>query len=379
MAKILIDARMYGLENSGIGRYTINLLENLAKKDVQNSYVVLLKQKYFNEVNFPKNWKKVLTNISHYSVKEQMLLPHLIQKEKPDLVHFLHLNVPLGYRGKYVVTFHDLIMHRQGIKATTLPLPFYYAKRVPYKVIAKNAALKSVIIITPSFAVKNEVSSYYKIPKEKIKVTYEGISKKFKTDSRDKGELETLSEYGLKANEYFFYIGNAYPHKNLEIAVKAVKKYNLENNKNFKFAIGGARDVFRNRLEEYVTKNEAKEFCHILGYIPDDALPILYRNAIGFIYPSLSEGFGLQGLEAISSGTLLLASDIPVFREIYKDNAIYFDPFSVDSLVTALAKSINLQVNEKANIIEKANAYIKRYSWEKTAEDTLKIYREALQ
>jgi len=84
-------------------------------------------------------------------------------------------------------------------------------------------------------------------------------------------------------------------------------------------------------------------------------------------------------LEAISSGTLLLASDIPVFREIYKDNAIYFDPFSVDSLVTALAKSINLQVNEKANIIEKANAYIKRYSWEKTAEDTLKIYREALQ
>ena len=88
--KILIDARLYGLENAGLGRYAVNLIDQLAKLDKANDYVLLLRKKYFEELVLPKNFKKVLADFQHYSLGEQLLLPKIILAEKPDLSHFLH-------------------------------------------------------------------------------------------------------------------------------------------------------------------------------------------------------------------------------------------------------------------------------------------------
>src|SRR4030042_6950771 len=133
--KILIDARMYGLENSGIGRYVMNLILELRMLDKKNNYVLLLRNKYYKSLHFPGNWKKILADFRHYTVSEQVKLPEIIRKEKPDLSHFPHFNVPFFYSGKFIVTIHDLTMHFQGRNATTLPALPYYAKRLPYKII----------------------------------------------------------------------------------------------------------------------------------------------------------------------------------------------------------------------------------------------------
>ena len=174
--RIVIDARLYGLENAGLGRYTINLINGLQKLDRKNEYSVLLRKKYFNQLNLASNWKKIPVDINHYSLREQIELPKIIYGLKPDLVHFLHFNVPVFYRGKFIVTIHDLLMHKQrGLEATTLTPSRYFLKRLGYMFVFGNAVKKAVKVIVPSQAVKDEVCYYYKLSSEKVIVTYEGI------------------------------------------------------------------------------------------------------------------------------------------------------------------------------------------------------------
>lgn len=172
--KILIDARLYGLENAGLGRYTINLVSELAKIDSQNQYIILLRKKYFDKIILPSNWKKVLVDIRHYSLLEQIFLPRIIKKESPDLVHFVHFNVPLFFKGRFVVTIHDMLMHKfAGLSASTLPAPLYWLKQFFYRIVFRKAVFSSQKIIVPSKAVKRELLDYFRVSEEKIKVVYE--------------------------------------------------------------------------------------------------------------------------------------------------------------------------------------------------------------
>jgi hypothetical protein len=172
--RILIDGRLYGLENAGLGRYVMNLVMELSKLDTKNKYIVFLRKKYFDKLVLPANWKKVLADFRHYSFAEQFKLPKIIRNENPDLTHFPHFNVPVLYRGKYVVTIHDLLMHKQvGRDATTLPMFFYAIKRLAYRLVFDTAINKSISIIVPSQAIKKEIMGFYKISADKIHVTYE--------------------------------------------------------------------------------------------------------------------------------------------------------------------------------------------------------------
>lgn len=174
--RIVIDGRFYGLENAGLGRYTLNLVQELARQDYKNEYLLLLRKKYFNRLKLPTNWTQILADFPHYGLQEQIALPRLIFSLKPDLVHFLHFNVPIFYHGPYVVTIHDLLMHRQkGFAATTLPAANYLVKRLGYKAVFARAIKKAKKVIVPSNAVKKELLNYYQIKPEKVVVTYEGI------------------------------------------------------------------------------------------------------------------------------------------------------------------------------------------------------------
>jgi hypothetical protein len=165
---------MYGPKHTGNGRYTENLIQNLIKIDTKNNYIVLLRKEDFETLSFPANWKKVLADFKHYTFEEQFKLPFILWKFNPDIVHFPHFNVPLLYFGKYIVTIHDLIMHKfSGGEATTLKFPFYQIRRFGYHLSFAKAVFGSTKIIVPSNAVKDEVSNFYKISKSKIIVTYE--------------------------------------------------------------------------------------------------------------------------------------------------------------------------------------------------------------
>ncbi len=362
--KILIDARLYGLENAGIGRYIINLVGELSKTDSKNEYVILLRKRYFQELALPGNWKKVLADFRHYSFAEQLKIPRIINKEKPDLTHFPHFNVPYFFRGKFVVTIHDMLMHKSvGLAATTLPAPLYFIKRLGYRVVFDNAVRKSIAVIVPTMTVRQEILGKYKINPDKIKVTYEGFDRKVTSES----SIEMLKPY-------FVYTGNAYPHKNLSNLIKAIKLLNTKSEQKVFLAIASSRNVFTQRIEKLISEAGVENFVRMLGFVPDNKLGTLFRNSVGFIFPSLSEGFGLPGIEAMASGTLLLASNIPVFKEIYEDNALYFDPIDPLSIEKAMETALSLDKSERQIRIQNSAKFVNKYSWAKMAEETLKIY-----
>lgn len=173
--KIIIDARLYGPKHTGNGRYTENLVLNLAKTDTKNEYSVLLRKENYESVKLPSNWHKVLADFRHYTFTEQFKLPFILYKLKPDLVHFPHFNVPLFYFSKYVVTIHDLIMHKfVGGEATSRKFPIYQIWRLGYYLAFAKAIYGSFKIIVPTQAIKNEVVNYYKINPKKVEVIYEG-------------------------------------------------------------------------------------------------------------------------------------------------------------------------------------------------------------
>lgn len=371
--KILIDARLYGLENAGLGRYVMSLVDRLSDQDKKNSYTILLRKKYFNQLSFPANWKKVSADYRHYTIAEQIRLPLTILKEKPDLIHFPHFNVPVICPKPFVVTIHDLLMHEQKGKEATTLTPFIYSiKRYFYRYVFDNAVRKAVRIIVPSETVKKEVVGFYNVPETKVVVTYEGVEEINEENFSDK----VLKKYNVQ-KPYFIYAGNAYPHKNLNRLVEAANLLNKKGEKKANFVFVTSRNVFGRRLKRKIREKKAGDYAKVLGYLPDADLFSLYRYSTAFVFPSLSEGFGLPGLEAIRSGTLCLASNIGIFKEVYKDKVIYFEPLKVNSIVEAMKKILEMEDEERQGRVSRGKEFVKIYSWDKMAKQTLEVYEDS--
>ncbi len=177
-----------------------------------------------------------------------------------------------------------------------------------------------------------------------------------------------------ESNLYFIYVGNAYPHKNLKKLIEAMVKLNKKVKENIKLYIVSSRNVFTKRLEKLIDKFNAGDYVKLLGFVPDEKLKVLYKKSLAFVFPSISEGFGLPGLEAMNAQTLVSCSDIPVFREIYKDVPIYFNPFDVNSISDAMKLVLDMDAEAREKRIEKGLALAKTYSWSKMAKETLKVY-----
>ena len=362
--KVAIDARLYGTEFTGLGRYTMNLVDSLADIDSKNQYSILLRDKYYKKLKLPKNFSKFRAEFPIYSFQEQFYLPVLLNKLSPDITHFPHLNVPVLYGRRFIVTIHDIIMQKQGRQASTLPFPVYYLKRFPFKYTAHFAVKRSEKIICPSKAVKQEIIDFYKVPEGKIMVTYEGAGKNIKFDKDSK------TDHG----KYFFYVGNAYPHKNLKTLIKALKELNKGLDEEVEMFIRTDKNEFRERLERYAKQIDAMKHVDFVNRLSDSELGELYHKSLAFVFPSFTEGFGLPGLEAIQNRTLLAASDIPVFKEVYGDNALYFDPNDHKDLVKAMRKVLSLSKNERQKRIKESQTLLKSYSWRKMAQETRKVY-----
>ncbi len=368
--RIGIDARLW--DETGVGRYTRNLIRQIELQDKKNDYVVFFYKRASHPIPIEiiqlrarnPHWKFIFTNIRWHSIREQADFPKLIAKEKLDVMHFPYFSVPFSYNRPYVVTIHDLIInHFPTGRASTLPLPVYYIKHFAYRSLVKHISRKASKIITVSNATREEIIDHLSAPPEKIVVTYEGIDTHFATKKNT-----TKAKY----DNYFLFVGNAYPHKNPEILVEAFAKIVTEYPETKLFFVG-AKNYFYNRLQEVVEQYHLEKNIIFLGKVSDATLQTLYQHAHALITPSLMEGFGLPGLEAMQQKCLVLASDIPVYKEIYGDAAVYFDPRSQDS-IHATITSVLRDRKKFDKLIEKGLVQIKRYSWKKMAKETIQIY-----
>ncbi|MFC1646853.1 glycosyltransferase family 4 protein [Patescibacteria group bacterium] len=364
--RIGIDARL--INQTGVGRYIRNLISNLARIDSENQYIVFVLPDSKNDIVLPnENWEKHIVDIKWHSLKEQLMLPFIFSTCKLDLLHVPYFNVPVFYPGKFVITVHDLtILHFNTGKATTLPKFIYQLKRLAYKFVLYASLKRASYIFAVSQNTKKEVCDHYKIESEKIIVTYEGFDKNLYSQKVD-------VKNPLVNQPYLLYVGNAYPHKNLENLVEAIslltKKYSF---KKITLVMVGKSDYFYKQLQNKISDTILDKKVHFFGEASDSQLQNLYYNAQALVFPSFMEGFGLPVLEANYLGCAVICSDIPVFREILGDNGIYFDPHKPEDIAATIGKF--LAAKNKYRFQKKVD--YGKFSWEKMARDVYKSYKK---
>jgi glycosyltransferase involved in cell wall biosynthesis len=204
-------------------------------------------------------------------------------------------------------------------------------------------------------------------------VTYEGVDESIKS----KKDSHILERYHIK-KPFLLYVGNVYPHKNIEKLIGAVKRLAEDYRFPVSLVVVCARSVFWERLKKKVGQLGAEKYVNLAGFVPDEELAEIYRQAKVYVFPTLSEGFGLPGLEAMAQGLPVAASDIPVLREIYKDSVLYFDPHDSKDMAEKIKKLLtDKKLQEKLK--KQGLALIKNYSWGKMAQETLLVYQKAIE
>jgi glycosyltransferase involved in cell wall biosynthesis len=381
--KIGIDARFYGSLGKGLGRYTQKLIEHLELTDTDNQYVIFLRRENFDEYQ-PKNpnFTKVLADYQWYSFSEQFLFPLLLRRFHFDVMHFPHFNVPVLYRGKFIVTIHDLILiHFPTQRATTLHPIWYQFKFLAYKFAIWWAIHRSRHIMTVSEYTKQDILAHYKIDADKITVSYEAADD-FCRYSSHKQSLEILQKHGLTHNDdveenydiikpYLLYVGNAYPHKNLEALITALHQDELRD---VLLVLVGKEDYFYRRLKQKVQKENMDNVVFV-GFVPDDELDVLYRFGRAYVFPSLYEGFGLPPLEAMSKGLPVLATQATSLPEVLGDAVFYYDPYQRDAFVLSLRRIWDDTIMRQ-NLRKKGYIKARKYQWQYMAQATMKQYAQ---
>lgn len=326
--KIAIDARFYGSGHTGLGRYTTNVMKYLPRYLQGETLQVLLRDNEMPNYQGGKNVQNISAEIPHYSLMEQLKLPLLLKKLHPTLLYTFHFNLPLLASLPKIVTVHDLIKsHFTGSDTTTWSPWIYRLKRFGYHLVIKHTLTKANDIIVPSNTVKNDILALFPTVKpELIHVIPEAPDEIFRQTPTH--NLKNL----INLKDYLLYVGNVYPHKNLRVLLSALTQLPGK-----KLVIVAKPSPFLSRvLAPWDQTN-----IQVLSNLTDSQLVQIYQGAALLITPSLMEGYGLVGLESLMVGTPVVASNIPVYREVYGKQVTYFDPHSSGDLVRAIKLALS--------------------------------------
>lgn len=371
--RIGIDARMYGAEQTGIGNYIRNLINNLAEIDKKNQYIIFLSEKEFDKFRVPgDNFRKVRTSAHWYSWKEQIMFPLDLLKEKLDLAHFPHFNSPVLYPGRSVVTIHDITpFFFPGNKMNSL------FRRSAFRLVFSSSIKKAGIVIAVSNSTKKDIIKHFGAKKDKIVVTYEGVCADFKIlPDRDGIRKKLGAKYGI-LKPFIFYTGVWRNHKNIVGLVESFNIFNKETQGAYQLVLGGKEDPFYPEVKKTIKKLGLEKDIVCPGFIPADELCQFYNTCSLFVIPSFYEGFGLVGLEAFASGAPVISSRITSLPEILGESALYFDPENHLEMAGAMKKILG-NIDLKNKMIEGGLKRVDDFSWRQMAEETHKIYIKLL-
>lgn len=373
--RIGIDARFFGGEQSkGLGRYTQKLLRYLCELDTQNQYVI------FVPPDMAERWPQRYDNVEivaapypWYSLAEQLFMPLLLRRHKLDLVHFPHFNVPLLYRGPFVVTIHDLIISRFPTeRATTLGPMMYRFKQLAYNRVIRHAALAAKHIVTVSEYSKRDIMDFFNMSGDRITVTYEAVDELAAWPSPT-AIRDTLERYQI-TYPYLLYVGNAYPHKNLENIILMMQQLK-KRDQPLHCVMVGKPDYFYRRLQQFAWAKTVDDVVHFIGFVPDRDLPSLYRGADAYLFPSRYEGFGLPPLEAMWYGTPVISARTSCLPEVLGEAALYFEQDDISGIINQIQR-LQQDGQLRQQLVQRGRQQVERYSWPRMAKQTLAVYEK---
>jgi glycosyltransferase involved in cell wall biosynthesis len=363
MSRIVIDARESG---ASTGRYIDKLVEYLHKLEPEHEIIVLTipdRVEYLKSV--APRFRIMKSEFPEFTVSEQLGLRKQIKSLKPDLVHFGMTQQPILYRGKVITTIHDLTTARYENPAKRWII--YKLKQWVYRGVILVVAHKSKLVLVPSKFVKKDLANYTKIKPSKIKVTYEAA---------DKIQGTPVAVPGLNFRDFIMYVGRPLPHKNLRRLMEAFSILR-HTRPDLKLVLAGKKDSLYKQHEKWAEK-EHIEGLVFTGFVTEPQLRWLYENTAAYVFPSLSEVFGLPPLEAMMHGAPVISSNATCLPEINGEAAIYFKPKSVSDMTNKIALVLDDRA-QRQGMVAKGYEQVRKYSWQRMAEQTLEAYNQVLE
>lgn len=374
MNKILINALLLNEKLSGVQYYIKNLLsefESIKSSDLKCS--TLLSSDYQKEINF--NGVNIETptidtkNRINRLLYEHVMLSKLFSN-RYDVLHAPGYILPYFWKKASVLTVHDLIAldYPQLCQNETV---LYFKTLLPYSI------KKASKVIAVSNTVKADILRRFDIEEEKISVIYHGINKQFKKIYPNNQKTEGVRiKYNLP-NKYILFVGNIEPKKNLLNLINAFNKLKREKRIEHKLVIVGKKGWKYKPIFENISKLKIDNELIFTGYIPEEDLPTVYSMADLFVFPSLYEGFGIPPLEAMACEVPVMVSNSGSLPEITGGKCLQVDPFNIEEIASGIHKSLTDTGLRDKSILE-GKKWVKQYSWEKSAKETLKVYEEAI-
>jgi glycosyltransferase involved in cell wall biosynthesis len=374
--RIGIEAqRIFRPKKHGMDIVILEVLRRLRAMEGSDCYFVYAQPDADMDALKEGNQIKIkLSGPASYPVWEQRHLPAMATADKVDLLHCTSNTAPVGLKIPLVVTIHDIIY----LEKLMLTGGTWYQKlgniyrRWNVPLIAKHAS----VVITVSEYERERIIERLKLPAERVRTVYNACGTHF-TSERNTEELEAFRKKMNLPQRFVLFLGNTDPKKNLPNVMKALGILKSRGKLNFKLVMPDIGGDYLKRLLATQGNTALLEDIVLTGYIPNKELPNLYKLADIFLYPSLRESFGIPIIEAMACGTPLITSNTSAMPEIAGSGALLIDPFNPE----AIAEMI-LQVEENSNLRQQSVTYgLKRaqfFSWQKTAEQVLEIYREVL-
>lgn len=355
---------------TGIGRYTYNLLKYLAKIDSENDYLLYVKRGLFQfKKKIPHfSAPNFYAQIDHFKKGPRKVLKSfdIFHAPSPDFLSF-------SPEVKMVVTVHDLIFKTfpQGHTEETVA-----GTQRQFESFLKTANK----FICCSLSTACDLKKFFSIPDERISLVYQGVDHEifYKIGFEEEADAtQTLCEYGLK-EPFLLFVGTVEPRKNLENVLRAFAQLKNKNIFDGKLAVIGSKGWMSEGLEELMERLQLRNNVLFLGYVPDDQLRHFYNRAEIFIFPSFYEGFGYPLVEAFCCGSAVVTSNVSSCAEIAEDAAVQIDPRDPQEIAQAIERILEDKA-WKASLQAKALARKEKFSFLKTAQETLKVYNEVYQ
>ncbi len=263
----------------------------------------------------------------------------------------LNTNVPT------LLVIHDLAhVH--------FPNQVKYWEQKYYNYFMPKFAEKASQVATVSEYSRQDIHQQYNVPLEKIDVVYNGVRNDFQpVDSIVKKEIKAKYSQG---QDYFFYIGAVHPRKNIHRLITAFDQFKKETNSPIKLLIAGRFAWQTGVVKDAYDQATSKADIEFLNYVADEEVPLLMGSALGFVYVSLFEGFGIPLLEAMNCAVPIITADVSSMPEVVGAAAIKVNPNSVEAIKVAMTE-IYHQPETRKELIEKGQKQRLKFSWEQTA------------
>jgi glycosyltransferase involved in cell wall biosynthesis len=365
--KIAFDLRRVG--NPGIGRYMKGLVESVIACAPQHDYLLILPCGQQDGIcaDAP-GVHKIASRVKCYSIREQAEIPYLLYREKVDLLHLPHFNLPLLCPCRSVVTIHDVIYLAcpQDLASVT--------GRLYYRAMISAAVRKADKVITVSEFSKQDILEHVKVAPEKLQVIYPGVDASFRPPSED-CIREVRLRYGI-TSDYILYAGIFKPRKNHAGLIHAFRHF-LDSGARAQLVIAGPPDQSVVAVRQLIDEFGLADGVVFTGFVSESDLPALYSGARVYACPSSYEGFGFTVLEAMACGVPVVCSQSTSLPEVAGDAALFADSSSPQEFGRALVQAVR-DVSLRTKLVERGLANSRRFQWCWTAERVLDVYSSVL-